>query len=228
MYASAPTSIHVVGSLLLDTLCTTDANVNVAIEIPVRKRDKTGHAYHDRRVLFLAAIVDTLRQFGTLSTNALFQRDPQKPVVELLCSGSHPVTIRFMPMFVAGGKLKSVTLDSAYGLSIAEDGQFVTHLEWSHACIQACPQLREAIVLAKLWLRHVGLTHALNGFQVTMIACHLFSSGIIDRGAQTVRFFSSLFRVAVFDCCWRSHLRGRCTSSGRCCTYCPHTTSTNL
>ena len=60
------TSLHVVGSLLLDTMCTFDETVDLAVEMAVRKKDRHDWVYHDRRVLFLTALLDALRPFGRL------------------------------------------------------------------------------------------------------------------------------------------------------------------
>lgn len=188
------TSLHVVGSLLLDTMCTFDETVDLAVEMAVRKKDRHDWVYHDRRVLFLTALLDALRPFGQLSAHP-FQGDAHKPVVEILCSGggSRVVRVRVLPMHLSP-KLKSVALDSSYGLSIAEEGAFVAQLQWCHACLRSCPALADAVVLAKTWLRHTNAAGgAISGHHVTLLACHAYSSG----AAHGVATAASLFRAVM-------------------------------
>ena len=61
------------------------------------------------------------------------------------------------------------------------DTTFVSHLNLIHAQISKCPALKEAIMLAKLWIHQRGLAAnqqgGFNGFLMSMIMAWLFTNG---------------------------------------------------
>lgn len=202
-------SVHVVGSLLLDTMCKRAESVDIGVEMAVRKKDRINFSYHDRRVLFLAALYDALVPFGSVTVEQ-FQRDQRKPV--LVVRVSTTLVLRILPIFLSN-KLRSVDLSTCYGQSMAEDGTFVAHLEWCHSRLQTCPPLRDAIVLAKLWLHHVNLSHVIGGFHVTMIMCYLQrKGGLVAQSVQIFKLFLE-FVAALDPDTAVVHLMGDATAS---------------
>lgn len=232
-----PAVVEAVGSFPLHTVAKPVQNVDVSIEIPKAcflEKDFLNHRYYAKRALYLAAVARHLassRAFLKLEW-AFLAGEARKPILVLTPAPSATgattrFVIRLLPAIGANtfdvaklgpgrGNVRSATSKAGqalatprYNVGVLEDATRGDAARFLGACCAACPPLRDAILLLKVWARQRGLherTDGVSGFLLSLLAAHSST----DRGGRRITAQmapSQIFRVAL-DLLGRGALEG--------------------
>jgi U3 small nucleolar RNA-associated protein 22 len=194
-----PSKISVVGSYLLKTVVKNgNMNIDMAIEMPAslfQEKDYVNNRYFFKRRYYLHIIQKALSKHYKLEYLA-FQNDVRRPVLVLKSTSKNSIdftkkgySIRIIPYIdatyfpphkLAPGKNNVRTNGQTcstpqYNNAILQDQFMVSHMNLLHSHLQEAPALKDAIVLAKVWLQQRGFGDHLrsgfgcNGFVISMI-----------------------------------------------------------
>ncbi|CAM9356162.1 unnamed protein product [Chrysoparadoxa australica] len=86
----------------------------------------------------------------------------------------------------------------SYNNAMLEDITMKRHLTALHTWVNDCPALRDAIVLAKVWLGQRGMrtSHdSLDSFGLSMVFLHLVQSRKLTQSADTLHMLQALFKM---------------------------------
>eukprot|EP00300_Choanocystis_sp_HF-7_P004933 c1378_g1_i1.p1 GENE.c1378_g1_i1~~c1378_g1_i1.p1 ORF type:complete len:1088 (+),score=243.10 c1378_g1_i1:1-3264(+) len=197
---SSPQAVKVVGSYLLRTnLSVEDRNIDLAVEMrkdTIFDRDIKNHKYSDKRQLFIAAIMRFLEAEDEVLGHPLVQiaylaNDTSRPIIAMTPPQSvgrgRGWTIRLIPTLPQDAfALTKLTPDRSnlphgsqedapptpeYNPSIASDMLLHAHLLQLHTSLADHSELKNCVLLIKVWLRQrswLERVDGFNGFLLTM------------------------------------------------------------
>ncbi|KAL2621529.1 hypothetical protein R1flu_001734 [Riccia fluitans] len=197
-----PDAVEVTGSFLTQSVTKPVQNVDLAVRIPkacFHEKDFLNYRYHAKRTIYLCAIERVLSRRGRYQKIewASFTEDATKPILVVYPDVATKFVLRLIPAIstehfditkfglernnVREAKSKEgLALPTPYySSSIMEDMLFLEHSSWLNSHLSKCPAMRDAISLAKVWLRQRsvdGYHNGINGFLMSMLIVHLSTS----------------------------------------------------
>ncbi|KAG6557753.1 hypothetical protein Mapa_000520 [Marchantia paleacea] len=199
-----PDSVKVIGSFVTQTVTKPLQNVDLAVRIPkacFHEKDFLNYRYHAKRLLYLAAIERELSKRGSYEKIewTSLNEDATKPILIVYpaVDDSRVATnflLRLIPTISTEhfdgtkfGVERNNVRDAKsrdglalptphYSSSIVEDMLIQEHSVWLQSHLSKSPTLRDAISLAKVWLRQRsvdGYRDGLNGFLMSALIVHL-------------------------------------------------------
>lgn len=197
-----PSSIDVVGAYAFDAATGSNITVDVMIEMPTKlfqTRDYQNYVYIKKKAIYLAYIASNIT--NDIAESKKFVGTDLKPMLKIVPSGklgakmnvlihlsAHKETfrlIKFLPeknnvrskWFFDDVKERDLLPTPHYNSIILQDLIMRTHSE-SMKIIKEYPNLRDGIILLKIWLTQRELTkgyRAFNGYITTMLVLYLLS-----------------------------------------------------
>ncbi|BBN14117.1 U3 small nucleolar RNA-associated protein 22 [Marchantia polymorpha subsp. ruderalis] len=199
-----PVSVKVIGSFVTQSVTKPVQNVDLAVLIPktcFHEKDYLNYRYHAKRLLYLAAIERELSKMGSFEKMewTSLHEDATKPVLIVYPAADDSgvatkFLLRLIPTistehfdFTKFGLERNNVRDAKsreglalptphYSSSIVEDMLIQEHSDWLESHLSKSPTLRDAISLAKVWLRQRsvdGHRDGLNGFLMSALIVHL-------------------------------------------------------
>ncbi|XP_017876904.1 nucleolar protein 6 [Ceratina calcarata] len=197
-----PSSINVIGAYAFDAATGSNVTVDVMIEMPPKmfqKRDYQNYIYMKKKAIYLAHIASNIT--NEISQSKKFVGTNLRPMLKIVPNGklgtkmtvlihvsAHKETFRlnkFLPeknnvrpgWFFSDTKQQDLLPTPHYNSIILHDLTMKTHSE-SMKIIKEYPNLRDGIILLKIWLTQRELTKghaAFSGYVVTMLVLYLLS-----------------------------------------------------
>ncbi|KAL3680637.1 hypothetical protein R1sor_023593 [Riccia sorocarpa] len=197
-----PDAVEVIGSFLTQSVTKPVQNVDLAVRIPkacFHEKDFLNYRYHAKRIIYLCAIERELSKSARYQKIewAPFTEDATKPILVVYPDVATKFVLRLIPTISTehfditkfGLERNNVRLAKSkegvalptphYSSSIVEDMLLLEHSAWLHSHLSKSPAMRDAICLAKVWLRQRsvdGYYNGLNGFMISMLIVHLSTS----------------------------------------------------
>ncbi|XP_054710530.1 nucleolar protein 6-like [Uloborus diversus] len=212
-----PTSVKRIGSYLLDSICSPNPVIDIAVEIPKacwQKLDFLNHRYLRKRAFYLACIADALTSSNLVrDMKFTYQNDCYlKPVLLLTPAGIASVTVsltafpdenafkisRFVP--ARNNVRSSWLMDTAededipnpqYNALILADILLPKLQQFLTESISA-PIVKDGLLLLKLWCYQRGFLKGrgrLNGFIVTLFLAYLLKKEKINQFMNAYQVF---------------------------------------
>lgn len=190
--------LYRIGSSQTGTILGPQYNFDVAVEIPAssfQKLDYLNMIYHRKKALYLARIASALAKWAEVASCefSFFHADRFNPILRIRPSGLRKVTIllhvccesnafklsRFLPstsnvratLFGKEGG-EDLLATPHYNSSVLRDMTLLQNEEFFEKSIKTAPNVRDGLMLFKLWLRTRGLER-ISGFLVTAFAIWL-------------------------------------------------------
>lgn len=220
----APKSASVIGSHAVSTTVGPAFTIDVAVEIPAKFFQKDNYlnlVYHKKKALYLAYLTLQLqkRSSGEQCKFTFAQDNRFNPIIVLKPKGIRHLLIhvyactepnafklnRFLPatsnvrssLFAhqTNGAADELHATPHYNSSVLHDLTMLQNENFLKRMLETThTNVREAIVLFKLWLRTRGLQHsALGGYLVSMFAVHLLKKRVINAAMSTFDVLRNLW-----------------------------------
>lgn len=195
-----PKSVFPIGSMRTGTVIDVQPTLDVCVEIPDEFFQKGNHLngiYHRKRALYLAYVAQKLKEWNEIvECKFLFLRDdPLRPVLEIKPNGKHGKHIKFQLHAVCceeSFKMERVTPDKSnvkqlminrkvikneehtptpyYNSSLLRDLTTNFNEEFLSNSIGENENVKDAIILLKVWLRQRGLDVGYSGFSAYILS----------------------------------------------------------
>ncbi|MCL7023428.1 hypothetical protein MKW94_008534 [Papaver nudicaule] len=216
-----PAAIEIGGSYSIQALTKPSTSIDLFIRLPkecFHEKDYLNHRYHAKRCLYLCIIKKYLKASSRIKKIewSTFQNEARKPVLVV-----YPVQegveipgfcIRLIPtatslfsvpkLNLARSNVRALSKDGMapqatprYNSSILEDMFLEENAEFVRNTFLGWKELREALVLIKVWARQRTSIHAhdcLNGFLISVILSYLATASggsRVNKSMKTIQIF---------------------------------------
>lgn len=211
-----PTSIDIGGSYATRCIAKPDVNVDLFIGLPkecFHEKDYMDHRYFAKRCLYLCTIKKYLKLSRSVSKIewSFLQNEARKPVL-IVHPAAKPVEVpgffvRLIPTAKSLFNISKLNLNRSniralnqgtaqatptYNTSILEDMFMENNVELLNKTLVGCKELREAVILLKVWARQrssLYIHDCLNGFLISVIISYLVNSGKANNSLKAMQIF---------------------------------------
>ncbi|GFP95320.1 nucleolar protein 6 [Phtheirospermum japonicum] len=193
-----PKSLEIGGSYSFQCVARPDVNVDLLLRLPkecFHEKDYLNYRYHAKRFLYLCTIKNQLKQSSLVHDVkwSTFHNEARKPVLVIYpaarLSDNTVFSLKIIPtapsLFTLSklkferNNIRSLSQEATpkYNSSILEDMFAEDNAELIKRTFIDCKELREALLLLKVWARKSSLfVHdCLSGFLITVIVAYLAS-----------------------------------------------------
>ncbi|GFQ06850.1 nucleolar protein 6 [Phtheirospermum japonicum] len=209
-----PKSLEIGGSYSFQCVARPDVNVDLLLRLPkecFHEKDYLNYRYHAKRFLYLCTIKNQLKHSSLVHDVkwSTFHNEARKPVLVIYpaarLSDNTVFSLKIIPtapsLFTLSklnferNNIRSLSQEATpkYNSSILEDMFTEDNAELIKRTFIDCKELREALLLLKVWARKSSLfVHdCLSGFLITVIVAYLASKSANSKVWDSGLFFQS-------------------------------------
>ncbi|KAI6661094.1 Nucleolar protein 6 [Oopsacas minuta] len=212
---SAPSSIKLIGSYILQLQVKPKSNIDLAIELPLEcytRRDYLDYRWALKNALYLSHLATQITKWDSILSVHFFylNNNTLKPAIVLRAKNHPKIDIRLLPhppneLFKLTkllpyencvrhnlDSLSSPNPTPLYNNSLLSTLFYEQHLHSIFTAMELCPAIRDAVLLVKEWLRRRNLEDGwggFSGFLGTMLLTYLLSCRNVSNGMSEFQIF---------------------------------------
>lgn len=217
-----PSKISIIGSHAAATIIGPNLSIDIAVEIPAECFEKDNYMnmiYHKKKATYLSYLALKLQAFEQIKEIkfSFFKDNPLCPVLEIAHTSRFHKHVkfylhitseintfklnRFLPstsnirttLFNDNNSIEEIIPTPNYNSSILSDLVLMSNQEFLINTLSGHSNIRDAIVLLKLWLRSKGLELNLNGYIISMFAIHLLKCRKLNISMSTYDIIKNIW-----------------------------------